>query len=249
MGTRSLIAFEKPKKKYHVQYMQFDGGPSCKGLEYYTGVLEGVIEGGTAFLTKTGKPNKLFFNRIHNFLNNYMYASGHSINNNFTIDASEWKKQDCCQEWQYLFNKDGDFIFFSSYRDSTSVIIPWELTKALMTGFHGSLEFVQPVTTSVEGRLHVSQVSVFANYFDIITRWLTDYNHEDEETRIPVVMPVLSLEYSEVLAFPSQGDGGWRESVRLLLRHGDRVEPLLESMFVQHDGERRNERVIKSGII
>ena len=88
MGTRSLLGFEQKIGTYYIQYMQFDGSPAVKGKEFYEAVLCTLLECPSHFI-KNHKPNPAFFKRIKHFLDNYQYTSGHSINNNFKLDAKD----------------------------------------------------------------------------------------------------------------------------------------------------------------
>jgi len=129
MGTRSLLAVETIPDKYYVQYMQFDGYPITKGKEYYETILASLIEVPSYFI-KEDKPSKAFFKRIKHFLNEYQYKSAHSIGNNYTTPAKDWLNQDAWQEWQYLFDKNGNFSIYSLY-GKWSCTIPWKFTLHL----------------------------------------------------------------------------------------------------------------------
>jgi hypothetical protein len=183
MGTRSLLAVESKPGKYYVQYMQFDGYPSEKGMEFYETVLESLKNSPSSYVFKNKweKPNRTFFTRIKHFLNEYQYQSGHSVGAHYTCPAGEWEKQDSGQEWQYLFDKDGNFTFFPN-RHQYYCKIPWEFTINLARVF--GLE---------------RKVSVLEPFWKAMSNW-------DGRT-FPLKV---SLDIGESLAFPDQGTGGWR---------------------------------------
>jgi len=192
MGTRSLLAYDMKNGGYHVQYMQFDGYPSVKGKEFYETIVTSLQECPSHF-TKNGKPNSAFFKRIKHFLDNYQYASGHSIDNNWVCKADEWDAQDANAAWKYLFDKDGNFHFFQNWRDERyDCTIPWDFTYALATTFSkGDLGFPY-------------DDSKLAVWWNSLEQW--------EGKTDP---PMLSLESAEALSFPDQGDEGWRDCGRL----------------------------------
>lgn len=192
MGTRSLLAFEQKNGSYYIQYMQFDGYPSVKGREFYEAVVTSLQECPSHFM-KNEKPNMAFFKRIKDFLNNYQYASGHSIDNNWTCVANDWDGQDAMSAWKYLFDRDGNFHFFNTWHaERMECIIPWEFTRTLATAFNkGNLGF--PYEESKLGL-----------WWDSLDRW---NGREDP--------PMISLESVQTHSFPGQGNDGWRNAARL----------------------------------
>jgi hypothetical protein len=127
MGTRSLLAVEDKPGRLHVQYMQFDGYPTCKGKQFYNGVVRGMTE--AAGWDEGGKPGKAFFKRVRHFLDEYQYQSGHSIGNHFRATLRKFLDADSWQEWQYWFDASGDFHVIRTGLDR-EVIIPWGITNA-----------------------------------------------------------------------------------------------------------------------
>lgn len=221
MGTRSLLAMEPGPNKYYIQYMQFDGHPDCKGKEYYEAILESLMENSSYFITKD-KPNRKLFKRIKDFLNNYRYASGHSYNNDWIIEAKDWEKQDVWQEWQYLFDKDGNFTFFNVSSLKYYCTIPWEFTLNLGRSF-GKYDILP------------DDNSKLASFWEYAKDW--------DGKREP---PELSLETGECLAFPEQGDkqgkqgGGWRHYGILISRN----KTLAKSSFADGKYRKRNKQRI-----
>jgi hypothetical protein len=174
--------------------MQFDGYPSVKGREFYEAIAASLQECPSHF-TKKGKPNTAFFKRIKHFLDNYQYASGHSIDNNLILEANEWDNHDSMQAWNYLFDREGNFKFFSSwYDDRYECTIPWDFTYAMTTAFSkGDLGFPYE-----DSKLQI--------FWDSLERW--------EGKTDP---PMLSLETCQVHAFASQGKEGWRDTGTLII--------------------------------
>lgn len=182
MGTRSLLAVEDKPGKYYVQYMQFDGYPSEKGMEFYGTVLESLKNSPSSYVFKNKweKPNRTFFTRIKHFLNEYQYQSGHSIGAHYTCPAGEWEKQDSGQEWQYLFDKNGNFTFFPMGHQYYCKI-PWEFTINL-------------------AKVSERKASALEPFWEAMSEW-------DGKT-FPLKV---SLDIGESFAFPNQGAGGWRD--------------------------------------
>jgi hypothetical protein len=180
MGTHSLLAVETGPSKYHTQYMQFDGVPTWKGKEYYETILKSLMEGSIYFITNN-KPNKNFFTRIKHFLDNAQYASFHSFNANQIMNAGEWD----CDLWQYLFNKNGDFIFTPRNSSNYSCTIPWKFTLNLATHF----------------ARHDLNDDTLTPFWEFMENWGGTTNP-----------PTLNLTTCETFAFPEQNDEGWRKS-------------------------------------
>jgi len=202
MGTRSLLAVESKPGKYYVQYMQFDGYPSEKGMEFYETILESLRNSPSSYVFKNKweKPNRTFFTRIKHFLNEYQYQSGHSIGAHYTCPAGEWEKQDSGQEWQYLFDKNGNFTFFPNGHQYYCKI-PWEFTINLAKGLERKVGS-----------------GVLEPFWEAMSEW-------DGKT-FPLKV---SLDIGESLAFPDQGvhAGGWRDYG--ILSIGNKV--IKKSMF------------------
>jgi len=192
--------------------MQFDGYPSVKGLEYYSAIVNSLSNGGVEYFTSKGVPNSKFRKRALAFLNNYQYASGHSINNNYTIKNEEWKGLDSWQCWQYLFKLNGDFEI-SHVSGDLEIKIPWEMTVALSN--------IGMRDESCDGYKLVEKLF---NYYD------------DDKS------PVVILETGEVLAFPYQMDDGWREFSKIIIQESKKhaCARVAQSMFINYDGEKRN---------
>jgi hypothetical protein len=209
MGTRSLLAYESKPGKYYVQYMQFDGIPEVKGKEYYEGITRGLAQEHHYFIDKEGNPNKHFRERIKHFLNNYQYASGHSIGNHYTIDSKEWTTISSGQEWQYLWSYNGDFSFFH-YREKRVITIPWDITRTIFKAFYSYGE-LEPVY----------------NYFNETA--LNDPDSKD--------IPILKVISGEKMSFPEQGAGGYRTWSEVLKIDSNGVRVLAESHFVPKNGE------------
>jgi len=218
MGTRSLLAVETKPGNYHVQYMQFDGYPSCKGHEYYAAIIKTLQQTGDYFMTKSGLPNKKLRDRILTYLDEIQYQSGHSIGNSYEIKVAEWVKQDCWQEWQYLFKKNGDFEFFSTYENGNKCVIPWEFTRGITNCFGGEL-----FPFGEDG------ISILTPFFD--GNW-TGWDAEEDEKK--TFAPSLKIAMGEVLAFPDQKDNGWRGFGSIFLREKGKKDTILcESMFAK----------------
>ena len=158
MGTRSLLAVETIPDKYYVQYMQFDGYPTIKGKEYYETILASLIEVPSHFIKKD-KPSKAFFKRIKHFLNEYQYKSAHSITSNYTTNAKDWLNQDAWQEWQYLFDKKGNFSIYSRY-GRWMCTIPWEFTMHL----------AETNDSYIIGR-YTREESILLPLWDLLLKW------------------------------------------------------------------------------
>jgi len=206
MGTRSLLAVEMKPGKYHVQYMQFDGYPSCKGKEFYEDVTTGLAQDWSAFVDKKGNPNSHFRDRVKNLLNNYQYASSHSIGNHWTCDAEKWTKHDCCQEWQYLWKWNGDFCFFNTYGESPVVTIPWAFTLALIKNFCDPED--------------IKEVYAFFERDAL--------NNSDNFGKN---MPILKAVWGDTFAFPDQGKDGWRSFANIFAVYRGKETLLSKSTF------------------
>ena len=212
MGTRSLLAVETKPDKYRVQYMQFDGYPDVKGLEYYAALIKALNVSVGYFSLKNGKPNKKMRDRMLTHLNEIQYQTGHSIGNQFDVDAKDWYKQDCWQEWQYLFKYNGDFEFFHTYGDAKYLYrFPWDLSYKMASVFHSELladHGPKALTIFFEGN-----------------KWVP----EDAKELLR-----LKLTMGERMAFPEQGDGGWRNFGTLYAVDGNMKEQIIcESMFAK----------------
>jgi len=217
MGTRSLLGVETKKDNIHVQYMQFDGYPSVKGYEYYRGILTALMQLNSAsYSTKKGTPNSFFKQRCLDFLNEYQYASGHSIGNNFEVKVSEWEDQNCCQEWQYLFDLKGDYSFFNHYSNAYNCSIPWGVTKGIADSFD-----LTNINCNTDERK-----DILYKFFD--------------ECDCGETLPVLLVEIGSIIAFPEQYDDGWREYGIITLEVDGKVVDTLESVFATRLNERKD---------
>lgn len=220
MGTRSLLGIEVNKDKIHTQYMQFDGYPSVKGYDYYMAVLETLLTlSEDTYTTKKGKPTAFFRSRGLNFLNEYQYASGHSIGNNFMCTLDEFDKKDCWQEWQYLFRYNGDFDFFNTYGSGYSACtIPWEATKAIAMAF----DTFDIKKLNEDG-------DIIRTYFEAM---------DEYEKNCTLV-----IEAGKVHAFPEQKQNGWRGYGVIKVKVGNKIVEKLESMFAdkaKYKGKRKD---------
>lgn len=215
MGTRSLLAVETKPEKYHVQYMQFDGSPSCKGIEYYAAILKALQVHPASFMLKSGLPNKKFRERILTYLNEIQYQTGHSLGNHYEITADEWRKQDCWQEWQYLFKYNGDFEFFHTYSASDyTYIIPWQLTLSMAVSL--GTDLMSPYSHPDGLPLHT--------FFEE-NNWVPENKND---------LLRLKVSQAELLAFPEQEESGWRTIGTLYSVNGKGKENILfESFFVK----------------
>ncbi len=206
MGTPSLLAYEIKPGKYYNQYLQFDGVPTWKGKEYYETILKSLMEGSGYFI-KDNKPNKQFFIRIKHFLNNYQYASYHSFNKNAVLDTKDyWSNQ-----WQYLFDKDGNFTFSPSDL-SYFCTIPWEFTLNL------SRHFAPHDFNKFDGGFN----STFNSFWESMEKWTGITNP-----------PPINLVTYETHAFPDQKEEGWRKTGILTVG-----EKKIESMFYNYSVKR-----------
>jgi hypothetical protein len=254
MGTRSLLGYDLGNGKLYVQYMQFDGYPEVRGREYYVEVLRGLMEMGDSIKTKEGKPSLAFFTRIKNYLNEKQYSSGHSIGNHFTVTKEDWEgmKVDCNQAWQYLFTREGDFVFSAHSENRYEVVIPWGFTVKLLEqreskfldalndneGFWKSLKFEdreeneKVLSWGVDAVLHVNEELNYASsklLFEMLLRGGSP----------KLSSPGLKINYGEIMAFPEQGEEGWvRYAFLTVFSPG---EPLVEirTMFADLIRERR----------
>jgi hypothetical protein len=221
MGTRSLLAVETTKGNIHVQYMQFDGYPSVKGLEYYSAVINALIEAWVGnFITKSGKPNKRFRERAIHFLNDYQYKTHHSTGNHWkgTIKDDWGFQRDNWQEYEYLFAQNGDFIMDGG---SLHHEIPWEVTKAIATCFSKS---------------DLAYDSHDEDADTILTKFFENLSDYDAEPW------TLEVETGIVNAFPDQRNNeGYRDYAFLRLKDADgKTLETLQSMFAKNRGKKAN---------
>jgi len=225
MGTRSLLGVETKRGTVHTQYMQFDGYPSVKGYDYYMAVISTLMTmDEETYVTKKGTPKPFFRERCLNFLNDYQYASGHSIGNNFEVKTSDWHKQDCWQEWQYLFRMCGDFDFLNTYGTGYSICtIPWEVTRAIASAF--DIYDVKKVN---------EETDIFRTYFEAM----------DETSK----SCVLSVEKGEIHAFPEQNERGWRNFGVIRVKVSGKIVGKLESMFAKKGKKRNIEKFEVKGV-
>lgn len=214
MGTRSLMAYDKGNGNYHVQYLQFDGYPHIKGQEYYNAILRGLEAlGRYAVSKKSQRPNQRFFKMVRHFLDDYQYESGHSVGNCFTDDPENfWNcMRDSWEEWKYIWMRNGDFVFFNVYDEGAlTYVIPWEFTWNLS----GSHELNRAVRAQFD-----DSDSVLEPFWD-------SFNKDDPGT--------LTLEAGKSMAFPEQGDKGYRRYT--ILRLGEKT--LAEDMFSEGPDKR-----------
>lgn len=208
MGTRSLLAYETKTGHYQVQYMQFDGCPEVKGKEYYNAILRGLEAGRNSFVTD-GRPNEDFFKMVRHFLEHYQYESAHSIRNAFRSTPMHWLDTQANEEFKYLVNRRGDFIFCNTSNDAWTYVIPWEFTWALVK---------TDLSRTVRG-VHGTEDEILAPAL-----WV-----HLEENQGPTI---LDLEFGEVKAFDSTpGDDGYRSYA--VLRKNEQL--LKASLFMQDE--------------
>jgi hypothetical protein len=223
MGTRSLLAVQDLSKTYHVQYMQFDGYPEVKGYEYYSAILKSLMDGGMNYFTnkKSGRPNANFRKRCRNFLNEYQYATGHSMGSNYKATSEEWKEIDSWQEWQYSFDSNGDFTFFNLCEGASYInrVIPWEFTQALTKSLWASDVGLSCETHKAE---NIIQMIFSKPNCDVV------------------------LESGEKQVFPEQDEEGWRNYGTLTLMSKDgKEEKRAENMFAgSKDAPVRKQKII-----
>ena len=232
MGTRSLLAYEKPKSRVYFQYMQFDGYPTIKGREYYEGILKSLQEfGSQEFYSTKGVPNDKFFRRCLDFLNNIQYMTGHSVGNHATIPTEKWLSQDSWQEWQYLFDIAGNFHIIHTGKPTT-IVIPWDFTMKLATSFsRGCSEWEGKEIGSDD-----PEKTPLAKFWEGAEKYLRfDPQYAEKGEKEPPE-PIMTIKFGESHAFPEQKDGGWRGFG--LLSVGSKV--VGRSMFFDR-GKRRNE--------
>jgi len=148
MGTRGLHGYEKPDGKIYYQYLQFDNYPTSRGKNHYEAIINTLRECYHVFVNKEGKPSADFFKRIHNYLNELQYASGHSLGNHSITTKEKWPKLDCWQEWQYWWDRNGNFNFFPT-GGSWECTIPWEFSKQLTNS--GGVTYQNPLGNFWEG--------------------------------------------------------------------------------------------------
>ena len=228
MGTRSLLAVETKKSKLHVQYMQFDGYPSCKGYAYYSAVLFTLMEAGVNnFISKNGKPNKFFRERCVNFLNDYQYATHHSTGNHWECSLEdEWYFQkDCWQEFEYMFDYNG---LFHMAGWGLTYEIPFEITKAIASGFYGKHD------------LNLGNKKFDDNAPNIISELFNKLDEREDDDENPVEPLILEVESGEAHAFPDQKDNGWRKYAIVKLKDGEKIVEKVESQFAKKKAKKRN---------
>ena len=189
MGTRGLHGYEKPDGKIYYQYLQFDNYPTSRGRDHYEAIIESLTQSPSYFINKNGKPNTKFFNRIHDYLNELQYASGHSICNHGTTTKENWPKLDNWQEWQYWWDRNGNFNFFQTGAH-WECTIPWEFSKRLVRS----------------GGLGVFSANPLGNFWERIE----GYGSENIEGAVNNVIPHVKLNYGNIMAFPEQNEGGFR---------------------------------------
>lgn len=184
MGTRSILGIEAKKGQVDYQYMQFDGYPSVIGKEYYETIWDSISQCPGKFGKENG-PNAKFFKRIDHFLNNYQYLTAHSIDSRYTSSLKDWmdRKVQCGQEWQYLFNHKGDFIFFPLWNSFYVCTIPWEITWQLS----------QEIRTQR-----------FEKVLDAFWEKCSDWKPTKK-------VPEIKMDLSIRMAFPEQGKDGYRD--------------------------------------
>lgn len=234
MGTRSLLAVETAKDKLHVQYMQFDGYPSCKGYEYYTAILFSIMEAGAGrFFTKAGKPNKMFRDRCVNFLNNYQYKTHHSTDNHWIANKkTEWDFQtDTWQEFEYLFDKEGTFIIQGH---GLSYEIPWEITMGLAKGFFG------------RHSLNVKRGCIDDNAENLFTTLFNQLDRTEDEEEVEIQPLIIDFESGQKHICPDQGKVGWRDYAIVRLKDGKKNVLTIKSSTAMRKGEKRNVVKLKS---
>lgn len=217
--TRSLLGYELPNGTIYAQYLQCNGDPLNQGKNYFIGVLKGLVLNA---VTQSGKPATAMFQRIKHFLNETQYQSGLSVNNHFTCTRKEWFSLKCeaNQEWQYLFTKKGDFIFFhvDGELSEVQIVIPWKLIKIILSEphkfidnlkdslwwnavtFYDSDENKKVISWGKNAPLHIN------DKLDYDSSIILKEKLFKGEPVSPTV-PVLKIEYGEVDAFPSRPDG------------------------------------------
>jgi hypothetical protein len=266
MGTRSLLGYEQEDGKIYAQYMQFDGGPSCKGREFYEGCVLALREYcfiNAETVNPIGAPTKDWFVRIMNFLNNYQYQSGHSITNHFTVSKKDWfsKKDLANSAWRYLFARNGDFII---YRPGIfTATIPWTYTTKMMNecganfwrkitkhepGLGNYWESLDKYEEHQEHKLiaswgpkkallHLNDKFYYVSTKDVLAQVL-----KGEKVTVPD--PILRLETVEYLVFPEQKSDGWRNSG--CVKFNGKV--ILESDMDWETDKKRNEKTLTTSI-
>lgn len=177
MGTSSFNGYECSPGKTYEQLKQFDGNPNWQGKKFYETIIKTLMESPKYFGNR--KPNIKFFRRIRHFLKELQWASSHSYGVFCEATMKEWGKE---KSWEYIFDKNGNFMF-SSRCCSYTCIIPWEFTSRLVRAF---------------SHFSKSPLDPFWEFMDTWTGQTTP--------------PVLRLNTFLVHAFPKQGDEGWRMS-------------------------------------
>lgn len=223
MGTRSLLGYETAPGKVYYQYMQFDGYPTCKGREFYEGIAAtlGSVLGSAATASPLRKADGVMVRqRIRHFLDNYQYASGHSVNNHDTCTRKAWDafEVDGGQEWQYLWDTKGNFIGAEAREHGVTFTIPWELTSRLYESHH-HLKLGRDDT--------------------LLEPWwkaLHNLAMADEAT----LVPSLELRAWECNEFPEQGDAGWRHTSALSVNN----KKVFTDMFGDSRSPRRRNQAV-----
>ena len=230
MGTRSLLAVETKKNKYHVQYLQFDGYPSLRGHEFYLDVFKCLSQCPSHFVNLHNRPKAEFHKMVKGILNVYQYKSGHSIGHQFVSSPKKWKGENCGQEWQYLWDLRGNFSFFRT-GDNATYIIPWELTFALANEFKIH-QFENPI--EIKKVNETVKTTFFAEFFNKVERAFKRGNN----------FPILLVRKHQVLAFKQQGKDGWRNVLVIY----DGSDNTIKSMFADYDAETRNDTYIQARV-
>jgi hypothetical protein len=256
MGTRSLLGYELPNGTIYAQYLQFDGGPQCQGQNYFIGVLKGLVLNA---VTQSEKPVTAMFQRIKHFLDETQYQSGHSIGNHFTCTRKEWfsLKCDASQEWQYLFTKKGDFIFFhvDGELSEVQIVIPWKLTKIIISDPHRFLDNLKDslwwnavtfydydenkevISWGKNAPLHINDELDYDS-----SKILKEKLLKGEPVTLSV--PVLKIEYGEVLAFPE--DDGFRSYYGIMTVGTSLESSRTGTTFAETEGERKNQGSVEA---
>lgn len=134
MGTRALYGYERPDGKIYVQYTQFDNEPNNFGKFFYQTIVDSLTEGHGYFWLKKEMPNKNFFKRINDYLNEIQYRSHHSIANNHVVDEKWWSNPRIDSRWKYLWDFNGNFQF-TPVDGKWTCTIPWTFTLNFVKSF------------------------------------------------------------------------------------------------------------------
>jgi hypothetical protein len=251
MGTRSLLGYERQDGKIYAQYQQFDGYPDTKGVAYYVSVLKGLE--ALEATDQAKNPSASVFKRIQHYLNEAQYASGHSVGAHNIHEQESWFNggADCWQEWMYLFDRNGNFIFFHEGKDQPHIVIPWEFTRSILAAHEWkNLETIEKSNWWEKIRLEdYDENKKVLKWGSKAPLHLHDELNYDSSKALrdellkgnkPTLdLPVMSLDVGEILAFPEQKEHGYRTFSVLTIE--TTKKEVVKSMFTEYHGKRKNE--------